>query len=323
MAPSRHHEIPLVLLSERTAAARALWAAVVGRAAREGSFEQADTSVSLEHVRTLLADRVWLLRGARGEVVRVGVVEAQRQWDRSKPRVWGALVGALQGQYGCPVDLLVITGSQRVRRRLARPVRFGSVTVHPHAVTSEDLAAAALGIAEASTAASLAIAAIHVDKDILEAKHVEALVRSVTARSPDRALTAAFADALLGVAERFPSFGFHETLEALMLDLTMFEDGSIMASKLGRQLLREYVRRERADAEQSALARAAAERAAAERAAALRSVGRALVRVLEKRGLAPTESHRARIEACTDREVLEAWFERAFDVVKADDVFAG
>ena len=49
---------------------------------------------------------------------------------------------------------------------------------------------------------------------------------------------------------------------------------------------------------------------------------RAILRVLERRGLSVTASLRARLDACADLAELERLLERAFDISVADDLFA-
>ncbi len=49
--------------------------------------------------------------------------------------------------------------------------------------------------------------------------------------------------------------------------------------------------------------------------------GRAVVAVLEARGLAISAEHRTRILACTSIDVLEAWIRRAVTVASVEDLF--
>ncbi|WTW97084.1 hypothetical protein OG216_28645 [Streptomycetaceae bacterium NBC_01309] len=47
-----------------------------------------------------------------------------------------------------------------------------------------------------------------------------------------------------------------------------------------------------------------------------------VVRVLERRGVAVSEADRQRVIECEDLDTLSAWFDRAFDVATADELFA-
>ena len=47
----------------------------------------------------------------------------------------------------------------------------------------------------------------------------------------------------------------------------------------------------------------------------------ALIKILEHRGIGLTAEQRSTIESCEDRGVLEVWFDRAFDVTTADELF--
>jgi len=48
---------------------------------------------------------------------------------------------------------------------------------------------------------------------------------------------------------------------------------------------------------------------------------RLLVQVLEHRGIRLDDSHRARVDGCTDREQLESWLHRALETADADAIF--
>ena len=50
---------------------------------------------------------------------------------------------------------------------------------------------------------------------------------------------------------------------------------------------------------------------------------RALLRVLEARGLEVTAEHRAAIASCSDPETLDAWLVQAVTAASADALFAG
>ena len=48
----------------------------------------------------------------------------------------------------------------------------------------------------------------------------------------------------------------------------------------------------------------------------------AILKVLDGRGIAVDGGSRARIEACSDADVLDTWLDRAVIVTKASDLFA-
>jgi predicted transposase/invertase (TIGR01784 family) len=74
-------------------------------------------------------------------------------------------------------------------------------------------------------------------------------------------------------------------------------------------------------AEQDARGALAIERQEGIAEGVLRGKRAALSRLLERRGLALTDEHRAQIEACTDIATLDRWFDRALDVETAAAVF--
>ena len=57
------------------------------------------------------------------------------------------------------------------------------------------------------------------------------------------------------------------------------------------------------------------------RAGALQGEAHALLRILERRGFALDASRRARVLACDDREVLDAWLDRAVTATYLQEVF--
>ena len=249
MPPSRSHEEPLVLLSESEAASRAVWGLAVPHEAPTRPIEVVEGTASQETIRAFLPDRVFLARDDTHTVVRAAVVEAQLQWDPGKLRSWCAVIGVLSGQYACPVDLVVLTGSTEVARRLGAGVRFGTIEVAVGVVTTADLAQRSLATGDPTVAASLAIAALNFDRGILTSRELRRLAAAHNARGVREALGRSFVDALYGCAERRSFPDFQEIEESLMLDITMFEDGSIMASSLGRRLLREFEKKVRREAQ--------------------------------------------------------------------------
>ncbi|WP_345337965.1 hypothetical protein [Actinomadura viridis] len=48
----------------------------------------------------------------------------------------------------------------------------------------------------------------------------------------------------------------------------------------------------------------------------------AVLRVLTRRGLVPSEEERGRITSCTDLELLEVWHDRAITAESVEELFA-
>jgi hypothetical protein len=284
MAPSRDHEVPLALLAERVDLAQLLWRAMERRAG-PGRVELAKASASPEDVRPLLPDAVWVLKSDDERVRRAIAMEVQRRWDAEKPRTWGAIVGTLQGQHRCPVDLLVLTGSRGVKRKLERPIRYGAITVHPVLVTPRDLLAIAGAHADRDVRDALTVIALRVDQGDLDAKEVlELLSTSLTARE-SAAFSQALRDAFLACGERLGPPHLEQIQEALMLDISMVEDGSIVASQQARRLLAEFGRKKEREGRQEGRVEAKRE---------------GLLRALERRFGPVTEHERALLACCSD-----------------------
>jgi hypothetical protein len=53
----------------------------------------------------------------------------------------------------------------------------------------------------------------------------------------------------------------------------------------------------------------------------VRAVAKAVLRVLERRGIALSEADRARIASCTNIEDLERMLDQAVDVIRASELF--
>jgi len=194
MPPSRDHEVPLVLLSENERAARALFRAVAPTVAH-ATLETTDPTTSIELVRTRLPDRVWLARDELRTVTEVLMLELEREWCDEKLLSWSASVGALQGQHGCPVRLVILTGTPSVVRRAKQGIRYGDLAIVPRVVSTADVAMLALRHEDSAAACTLAVTALRADQGILAVRNVRALIADHRKRPPPRELRSAFADA--------------------------------------------------------------------------------------------------------------------------------
>ncbi|MFB4319736.1 hypothetical protein [Actinomadura sp. 21ATH] len=70
-----------------------------------------------------------------------------------------------------------------------------------------------------------------------------------------------------------------------------------------------------------ALHYAAIGRAEGEAEGEARGKARAIVKILSARGLEPSEADRTRIQACTDKDQLDRWLDRAVTAETVDEIF--
>lgn len=237
------------------------------------------------------ADLVVLL--ALGKPVLGIVVEVQLELrdDDRKFFSWPVYVANLRARLGCPTCVLVVTPSETVAHRARRPIDLG-----PGAVV---------------TPLVLGPSAVPVVTDVDAAK-----------RDPELAVLSAMAH-----GGSLPDVAVPIATAALAAAAGLEDDRALLYSDLVRVSLGEAARRALEDIMATGNYQYQSEFHKKADAAG-RAVGRlegeahAVLLVLESRGLAVSEEQRARVLACTDRAVLEAWIRKAVTVTSADALFA-
>lgn len=232
------------------------------------------------------ADAVITLK-AGAEPVLMVVVEVQLTKDRRKKRTWPVYVATLHARWDCRVTLLVVCPDPKVAAWCAEPMVFGDpglvltpVVLGPGAVP----VVTDPGQARANPEMAVLSALAHGSQG--RGGVLEALLAALEAIDLERAdLYAEMVfQALQGEARH--------RLEELMTTTSERFQGP-----LAQRLMARGEARGRADGE-----------------------ARAVLAVLEARGMDVPDDARARILGCTDLDVLDAWVRRAVTVDKVDDL---
>jgi hypothetical protein len=213
-------------------------------------------------------------------------VEAQGRKDPAKHSSWAYYAAYLQAKYRKPPVLLVVCQDTATARWAERPVDLG--TAQWPTLTLRPLVIGPHNL-------PLITDPTEVTKDVpfavlsalvhSKSPQVETALRAIVAatKEADEA-SVAFLDIL--------EIGLAGTHAAPIWETLMTMDTSMLRGTLARNLRQEgYLH--------------------------------ALLRLLELRGLELSPADRERITSCTDPEVLEGWFNRAYTAERVEDVFGG
>ena len=236
------------------------------------------------------ADLVILL--VDGKPVLGIIVEVQLQADPDKPFSWPVYAATLRARLRCPACVLVVTPSASVARWARAPIETGPGAHFEALVVGPDAVPAVRDVDSARREPELAVLSAMAhggDSDANRAAEI-ALAALMACLDLDTERAAFYADVVrtaLGDAAR-------AALETLMQSPERREFQSEFARK--------YVAVGRAEGE-------------------AKGEARALLAVLEARGLAVSTETRDHIVGCTDIAVLENWIRRAVTVASVEDLF--
>jgi hypothetical protein len=265
------------------------------------------------------------------------VVEVQRGDDPEKRRRWIFVAAMLHDQTGVMGDVLVITHTRKVSRWSATvadvtgPLGTRLLLV-PRVVCLTRSVAEQLLATGRPELALFAAWAVHEHRGARAARLVLRAVRQAE-RLDDLALRGALVRAMINMVSKELRRHLRETL----MDFSKIPEGPLMREireEITREFLPELERQVIARLEPQVIARLEPQviarlepqlRAEAEqrylRAGALQGEAHALLRILERRGFALDASRRARVVACDDRAVLDAWLDRAVTATSLHEVF--
>lgn len=242
------------------------------------------------------ADAVVTLDGARGPVLAV-VVEVQLGTDTDKRYTWPAYVATLQARLRCPVVLLVLCPEQRIANWCAAPLAnnppglpglvLTPVVLGPGqvpVVTDPDTARHAPHLAVLS-------AVMHGGHRPNPTPLFAALLAALDAVEQDDA--SLYADLVLTM---LPTAAARDNLEEFM---------TVTSHRYHSDFARRYY--SQGEAEGEARGRAEGE-------------ARAVLAILDARGVAVPDDVRARIAGCTDLDQLDTWVRRAVTADKIQDL---
>jgi hypothetical protein len=265
------------------------------------------------------ADTVVALENAKGRTLRAFVAEVQRSPEKVKFWVWPLYVASVRAKLRCLTTMLVICTNDRVAQWARRiipdsvarwcdmlpvlwsPSNFPATTDPSEARETPELAA-------------LSCLLLHQRADWV--RLFDTAVAGLA--TLDRDLALRYIGILhMGLAEQPQR---QRDLEERMSTKTYDPDGYV------RELVADWLTQGRAEGEAKGLAEGEAKGLAEGEAKGLaegeaKGLAKALLSLLEHRGVAITNVTRERVNECTDQERLMIWYGRALDATSIDQVF--
>jgi hypothetical protein len=238
----------------------------------------------------------WLIDDPAGRYILI--IESQTEPEETRLRRWPYYIAYLHDKYECPVVLLVVCNKEYTARWARQPIVIGlpdltCMLVHP-VVLGPDNVPAVTDIAEAGLDVTYAVfSALTHSRSSKVGAILEALAGALKAIDRDTALTLAeITEAGLG-----ETAGLQKWRELMVKQLTPY------VSEFRRQGIEEGRAQGRAQGEAAGQARA-------------------ILQVLNKRGIAVDDDSREQIVSCTDLDTLTAWLDRSLTAALVSDLFA-
>lgn len=254
------------------------------------------TDVRVLVPRTYHADSMLLFCDPADQPLLAVVVEIQRGWDATKRRTWKLYVAQLEAELDVDAALLVYCPDPRTARRYRDLFTFDglSLSLRPFIFTPSDVPLVVdLDQAQANPALAVLSAICHGHDTQVEATF-PALVQALRSVGPKRAIL--YYDVVLAglpVAAR-------ARWEAFVTTTADYK----YHSELFRNLAAQHEARGMAQGE-------------------ARGEARAVLTVLEGRGVSVPSEIQEQILACTDLTQLDTWLRRASTATTIDDVIPG
>jgi hypothetical protein len=290
--PSHLHEILIEMFRERPAFVADLLGGALGRPVP--AFARAELSagelndVSPTEYR---ADSVIILRNARHPVLAV-IVEVQLDPKRRKRRSWPAYVATLHARLRCPVELLVICPSQRVANWCAKPVVIGNRCL-------------------VLTPVVLGPAQVPVVTDLDLARRTPELAVLSTLTHGGRADPVPVFEALFAALDTIDHdhANLYTDLVLMLLPAATRARLEKLMTTTTHQYQSDFARRYFSQGEAAGEARGEA-----------RGEAKAVLAILDARGVEVPDDLRTEITACIDIEQLDTWLRRAATAHKIQDL---
>lgn len=217
----------------------------------------------------------------------VFVLEVQLGKDGAKHYTWPLYVVVLRRRLRCPATLVVFTDSDEVARWAIRPIDVGSGMVMRPLVIGPQQVPCDLSWEQCRNTPALAVLAVVAHGRGPEAMRIgrRALdsIEPMVARGDERVIL--YVDVI------------HTYLDRTVLDEILENEMSF-----GYQPISPYFKRLRAEGLAEGMVRM-------------------LERLLDHRGLQPSDHQRRRVVACKDPMLLQRWFDRAFRATSMAEVF--
>lgn len=229
------------------------------------------------------------------------MVELQRDDDPTKGRRWLMAAAALHDRRGVMGDVFVVTHARSVARWASSVATVEGphgtrLSLTPRVVCLRRADAEALLATGRPELAVFAAWAVHAQHGDAAARLMRRAI-AATGSLPDAALR----DALVRGMINMVNDELRAKLREFFMDFSKITEGPLM-----RDLREEFERRGALKGKLEGK---------------LEGEARALLRVIEKRGIAVDEATRERVLSCTDSATLDAWLDRAATATTAAEVF--
>lgn len=293
--PSQEHETLVELLREHPDVVVELLRAAFGIMS-DGEIEVASTTENLTAVRPpeRRADLVLIMRApGSSAATRAAVVEVQLRPDARKRWAWPIYQAVLRARHACPVEIVVLTLDEATARWCAEPITTDT--------SGSCVCPVVLGPTHVPAVTEVERARRHPEVALLG---VLAHRRTPRAYTVARTLLLALEDVDEVRARWYADIvlGFVDEAVRRALEAEMNPEKYEFRSEFMRRVLAEGEARGEARGELIALANA-------------------VLKVLEARGIAIDDDHRATVLACGERAQLEDWLVRAVHVRDVDELF--
>jgi hypothetical protein len=303
--PSAEHECPIALAKLDPAVVAWLLTNVFNIKVPDYHHARAQpTDVRVVVPRTYHADGMLLFCDPDDRPLLAVVLEVQRGWDETKQRTWKLYVAQLEAELEVSAALLVYCTDAAIARRYRALFDSDGLSLRllPLIFTSNDVPLVVdADLARANPALAVLSAICHGEHAEIDATF-PALMAALRSLGSDRAIL--YYDIVLAGLPTAPR--------------TRWED--YMTTTVGYKYHSELFRTLAAEAEERGAALGEARGVALGEA---RGEGRAVLTVLEARGVTVPTDVRDQVLACTDLTQLDAWLRRAATATTADEVIRG
>ncbi|MFG1851753.1 hypothetical protein ACGFJT_07930 [Actinomadura geliboluensis] len=292
--PSTDHEMPLELVREKPVLAPVILQTVFGLDIPYDAATLSSESFAGLNPAELRCDATVVLDDPKKPSHGI-IVESQLKFDEDKIFSWPAYAALLRHRHRCGATLLVFCPNAAVAERCAQPIDMGHpewvlrpLTVHPGMLPP---------VTDPDQARQLPELAVYSAPAHADGPHAEAVLTSVAA-------------AIAVVAAKEHDHG-------CLYDDYLAEQFSEAARKLLEEIVKTAGYEWKSDFAKTHRAKGRAEGRVEGRA---EGEAKALLVVLEGRGIAVPNEVRKRVLGCTDSDQLERWLKRAAVVERAEDL---
>lgn len=295
--PSAEHESPVALAKLAPGLYAWLMASVFDVKMPDYHHARAhDTEVRVLVPRTYHADSMMLFCDPDDRPLTAVVLEVQRGWDAGKRRTWKLYVAQLETELDVDTALVVYCPDPAIARRYRAMFEPGglSLSLRPFIFTPDDIPLIVdVELARDDPALAVLSAICHGNDAAVDGTF-PALAEAMRSLGPRRAIL------------------YYDIVLAGLPTATRARWEAFMSTTLGNEYHSELFRKLAAQHEELGEARGE-----------VRGEARAVLMVLDGRGVPVPADIRDQILACTDPQQLETWLHRAGTATVVDDILRG